>query len=92
MRMFLTIIQLMLYSFGIGGAPDAAAFSNTGANTFAHIAQKQGKLEVPNLAYLGLQQAGFEASGDKADLHCQNKPAFAIGHKFGHAKEISKGN
>ena len=37
-------IILMMDSFGIGGATDAAAFSNIGANTFAHIAQKQGKL------------------------------------------------
>ena len=34
------VIILMMDSFGIGGAPDAAAFSNIGANTFAHIAYR----------------------------------------------------
>ena len=85
------VIILMMDSFGVGGASDAVAFANAGANTFAHIVQKQGGLNVPNLAYLGLQTVGFEASGEKTVLNCAGQPAFSVGHKFGHAKEISKG-
>ena len=76
------VIILMMDSFGVGGAPDAAAFANSGANTFAHIVQKQGGLNVPNLAYLGLQTAGFEASGEKTELNCAKQPDFSIGHKW----------
>ena len=32
-------VILMMDSFGIGGAKDAAAFGDAGANTFLHIAQ-----------------------------------------------------
>lgn len=84
------VIILMLDSFGIGGAPDADKFGDVGANTFAHIVQKMNGLKVPNLAYLGLQKAGFSASGTAVDLHCSENN-LNIGHKYGHAKEISHG-
>lgn len=85
------VIILMMDSFGIGGAPDASAFADTGANTFAHIVQKQGSLEIPNMVSLGLQTAALEASGETVSLNGKTPPALNIGHKFGHAKEISKG-
>ena len=47
---------LVLDSVGCGGAPDAAAFGDEGANTLGHIAQTAG-LHVPNLARLGLGAA-----------------------------------
>lgn len=83
------VIILMMDSFGIGGAPDAEKFGDKGANTFAHIAQNSGGLKVPNLNALGLGQAGFEASGDKAPV--TGKAQFAMPSKFGHMKEISHG-
>ncbi len=85
------IIILMMDSFGIGGAPDAKAFADFGANTLANIAASKGGLQLPNLQYLGLQAACLEASGVKADLGDVNKAKLNIGHKFGYAKEISKG-
>ncbi|MBP5352494.1 MAG: phosphopentomutase [Alphaproteobacteria bacterium] len=84
------VIILMMDSFGIGGAPDAATFGDEGANTLAHIAEKQGGLNIPNLQYLGLQQACIEAGGEAFDLGCPPVD-LQIGHKFGHAQEISKG-
>jgi phosphopentomutase len=39
---------------GIGEAPDAALYGDTGANTLAHTAQAVGKLSVPTLQSLGL--------------------------------------
>ena len=42
-------IILMMDSFGIGGAKDAARFNNQGANTLGHIAQYNGGLKLPNL-------------------------------------------
>src|ERR1700690_1242426 len=60
---------LVLDSFGIGGAEDAAAFGDAGADTLGHIAAacadgrgdaegvRSGPLRLPNLARLGLAAA-----------------------------------
>lgn len=64
---------VVLDSVGCGGAPDAAAFGDEGANTLAHIAQvcaaggadegRSGALKLPNLDALGLGAAIRLASG-----------------------------
>jgi phosphopentomutase len=64
---------LVLDSVGCGGAPDAAAFGDEGANTLGHIVQacaagraedgRSGPLHVPNLARLGLG-AAIRAAAD----------------------------
>ena len=72
-------ILLVMDSVGCGGAPDAAAFGDEGANTLGHIvracadgradAGRCGPLRVPNLAGLGLGAAIRAASGiDAAGL------------------------
>lgn len=45
---------LVLDSVGIGAAPDAGDYGDTGANTLAHIGQAAGKLKLPTLESLGL--------------------------------------
>ena len=52
-------IILVIDGFGIGSAPDASRFDDSGANTFGHIAaaylEANGSaLSLPNLAGLGL--------------------------------------
>jgi phosphopentomutase len=71
-------IILVLDSFGIGGAPDAAAYGDEGGDTFGHIAEacadgrgnrpglRQGPLKLPYLDALGLGAAGFAATGKLA--------------------------
>lgn len=83
------VIILMMDSFGIGGAPDAAKFGDKGANTLLHIAQKRNGLHIPNLNYLGLGQAAFEACGEKAPI--VGDAEIDIGAKYGHMQEISRG-
>lgn len=83
------VIILMMDSFGIGGAPDAENFGDKGADTFLHIAQARKGLNVPNLNRLGLGQAAFEASGERAPV--SGTPTINIGAKFGHMREISRG-
>ncbi len=66
-------IILVADGFGIGSAPDAEAFGDTGANTFAHVAQyfeqRTGKpLALPNLAGLGLVAATKAVSSDVFSL------------------------
>ncbi len=65
-------ILLVMDSVGCGGAPDAAAFGDSGANTLGHIIQacaagrgevgRSGALHVPNMARLGLGAAIRAAS------------------------------
>lgn len=66
---------IVLDSVGIGGAPDAAAYGDTGADTVGHIAEacargeadceglRSGPLRLPNLAGLGLGEACRLATG-----------------------------
>ena len=56
------VIWLVLDSLGVGAAPDAVDYGDTGADTFGHIAAAcaaatRGPLRLPNLARLGLPQA-----------------------------------
>jgi len=50
MKAFLIVLD----SVGIGAAPDAAAYGDTGSNTLAHIGQAAGGLHLPTLQALGL--------------------------------------
>ena len=66
---------LVLDSFGIGAAPDAEKFGDTGSDTLGHIAAwcadgntaedrpQAGKLNIPNMARLGLGLAARNATG-----------------------------
>jgi phosphopentomutase len=66
---------LVLDSLGVGGAPDAAAFGDEGADTLGHIAQRcalgdadrsgvrSGALRLPNMALLGIGEASRTATG-----------------------------
>lgn len=49
MRVFLIVLD----SFGVGNAPDAAAFGDEGSNTFK-VCFDSGKLNIPNMKKLGL--------------------------------------
>ncbi|EMR07453.1 Phosphopentomutase [Bhargavaea cecembensis DSE10] len=51
---FNRIHLIVLDSVGIGEAPDAAEFGDTGADTLGHIAETTGGLDMPNMAGLGL--------------------------------------
>ncbi|WP_373503995.1 phosphopentomutase [Aestuariivirga sp.] len=75
---------LILDSFGIGGAPDAAAFGDEGSNTLAHICDHMA-LNVPHMASLGLGQAAALSTGRNPLA-----PASLIG-QYGCATEVSRG-
>lgn len=48
------ILLIVLDSVGCGDAPDAAAYSDAGANTLANTAQAVGGLPLPHLGALGV--------------------------------------
>jgi phosphopentomutase len=93
-RAFLFVLD----SFGIGGAPDASAFGDEGADTFGHILQsceagradkaqiRSGPLKVPNLQRLGL----FLAAGLAAGKEYGGATEQVLG-LWGAANEVSKG-
>jgi phosphopentomutase len=45
---------IVLDGVGIGAAPDAAAYGDTGSNTLGNLARAVGGLDLPNLARAGL--------------------------------------
>lgn len=49
-RMFVIVLD----SLGIGELPDAAVFDDVGADTFGHICDTAGPLDIPNLVSLGM--------------------------------------
>lgn len=89
---------IVLDSFGIGGAPDAADFGDAGADTLGHIAEacaagkgdraglRSGPLLLPNMARLGLGAAAKLATGRDP----LGNGAAVIG-RYAAAEEVSKG-
>lgn len=84
------VVILMMDSFGVGGAKDAKAFDDEGANTFLHIAQNYDGLSLPNLEALGLKKAGAMACGVEAPL-VAGKAKLQLCGGFGCMEEISAG-
>lgn len=95
-RAFLFVLD----SVGIGGAPDASLFGDSGSNTLGHIMTqaadgkadraglRAGPLHCPNLASLGLFHALDQASG--APIAKAAMPVKTRGF-WGAAQEVSNG-
>jgi phosphopentomutase len=95
-------ILLVLDSFGIGNAPDAADYgdfssgdsssSDAGSDTLGHIARYRADagrpLQLPNLARLGLYHAHHLSTGDWAS---GITPPAAVTGAYASAREISSG-
>ncbi|SHM37494.1 phosphopentomutase [Vreelandella subglaciescola] len=92
-------IVLVLDSFGIGSAPDADAFGDTGADTLGHIAEacaagnadtakRSGPLTLPNMARLGLFHAHRNSTGSVAAGVTLPE---TLNGAHAHAQEISSG-
>jgi len=92
-------LLLVLDSFGIGASADAGRFGDAGANTLLHIAEacargeadnalRQGPLELPNLARLGLGHAAALSGG----VFPPGLPAdIEVAGAYGYARELSSG-
>jgi phosphopentomutase len=85
-------IILVIDGFGLGHAPDAEAFGDVNANTFANLAEKfqQNKnrsLKLPNLSKLGLVKACKQASNRTLAVEAEVPDKGA----YGYAAEISTG-
>lgn len=92
-------IVCLLDSVGIGGAPDAAAYGDAGANTVGHISEwaalgkadrvglRAGPLVVPNMDAMGLG-AAVKLSTGTLPPGLSDTPK---GGRFGVGREVSKG-
>ena len=81
-------IVLVLDSLGIGAAADAGRFGDAGADTLGHVATARGRLDIPNLAELGLVHAHLASTG--LDLPGLQAPE-SIRASYGYAREQSTG-
>ena len=54
MKQYERIFVVVLDSLGIGAMPDSPRFGDNGVDTFGHILERMGTLEIPNLQKLGL--------------------------------------
>lgn len=97
-RAFLFVMD----SVGIGGAPDAAAFGDEGADTYGHIAEacakgradegRAGPLRTPYLDALGLSIAAAHATGRKPPERCGPTGCWAVGREVSKGKDTPSGH
>jgi len=76
------VCVLVCDSWGVGDAPDAAAYGDEGSDTLGNTARAVGGIDVPNLAALGLGHLG-----DIAGVPARAEPGCA----YGRATEVSAG-
>lgn len=93
-------ILIVLDSVGCGGAEDAVAYGDAGADTLGHIARacaegrgdrgglRSGPLHIPNLARLGLSHACEASTGER--LAGVPRPGAPQG-RYGYGVEVSQG-
>ncbi|HEY0570446.1 MAG TPA: phosphopentomutase [Enterovirga sp.] len=100
-------LLIVLDSVGIGGAPDAAAYGDAGADTVGHIAEacargvgdrdglRRGALRLPNLAALGLGLACEASTGrippDLGPLE-KARAAWGVGTETSRGKDTPSGH
>ena len=77
------VILIVLDSLGVGELPDAAAFGDTGADTFGHILDRMGTMKIPHLTELGFCNIQGAAGGRLAVESPKGS--------FGRLAEISSG-
>ncbi|PLS15397.1 phosphopentomutase [Bacillus sp. M6-12] len=76
---FKRVFLIVMDSVGIGEAPDAELFGDTGSDTLGHIAQKMNGLNMPNLGAMGLSNIreiqGIKKTGNPTAYYTKMKEA-----------------
>jgi len=92
-------ILLVLDSFGIGNAPDAADYGDAGSDTLGHIARCRADagrpLELPNLGRLGLYHAHHLSTGEWAagvEVPATVEGAYACAREISSGKDTPSGH
>lgn len=89
MKRFRRIFLIVLDSLGIGAMPDAPSFGDVGVDTFGHICQAAGPLDIPHLTRLGLLNLHPAAGMQAADAPCGR---FARLHEASRGKDTMTGH
>ena len=53
--MYQRIFVIVLDSLGVGAMPDSKEYGDIGVDTFGHIGEKMGTMQIPNLQKLGFR-------------------------------------
>lgn len=53
-RKYNRVFLVVLDSLGVGAMPDSEKFGDVGVDTFGHISEKMGRMNIPNLQKLGM--------------------------------------
>lgn len=53
-RKYNRVFLVVLDSLGVGAMPDSEKYGDVGVDTFGHISEKMGKMNIPNLQKLGM--------------------------------------
>lgn len=72
------VVLIITDSLGVGALPDAAEYGDAGADTFGHILEHSGDLNIPNLLKLGFGNIEGVAGGKLAidnPIGCYGKMA-----------------
>lgn len=97
-------LLLVLDSVGIGGAPDAAAFGDEGANTLGHIVEacesgladrpslRHGPLQIPNLVDMGIGSALQLVCGESFGLGPCRNGAWGAATESSSGKDTTSGH
>ncbi len=98
---------ILLDSFGVGAAPDAAKYGDAGADTLRHIADycakgkadkegvRKGPLQLPNLARLGLNGVAIASQGKSIpdlETHFTPQGAYGCAAEKSHGKDTPSGH
>lgn len=86
-RAFLVVLD----SVGCGGAPDAAAFGDEGANTLGHIHRDTGVM-LPTLNALGLGAAMAHATGYQTGWDAPTHGGWAVATEVSNGKDTPSGH
>ena len=65
MKKYNRIFVIVLDSLGIGAMSDSEKFGDVGVDTFGHILDQMGTLEIPNLKKLGMLNLTVEETWKK---------------------------
>lgn len=61
--MYQRIFVIVLDSLGVGAMPDSKEYGDIGVDTFGHIGEKMGTMQIPNLPKTWNGKFTFDSGG-----------------------------
>ena len=86
------VCLIVLDSAGVGELPDAAEFGDEGTNTFRHVDEYVGGMNIPNMKELGLFHIEGTGLREEQTENCELKGNFGKAKERGKAKDTVNGH